>query len=734
VRTDEILWSAETFRIFQFAPTEKPTLERILERVHPEDAPGVRQRIERASREGTDFEHHYRLLMPDGSVKYLHTMAHAQNDATDGLEFVGAVMDQTAAKQAEEALRRSEQQWLDVFENKPTMYLMVDAHGTIMAVNPFGAEQLGYKADELVGQPALKLVFAADREVAQSRLAQCLQQLGESMSWELRKVRRDGEVRWVRETARAVLRANQPIVLIACEDISERKSAEERIHQQDSEIPQIIDFVPEHVVVLGPDRSRLYANQAVLAYHELTQQQWRDAGLITLKNPHRFFHPDDWLHRMRETEDKFESGTPHEFEVRLRRNDGAYRWFLFRYNPMRDAQGNIQRWCVAATDIENLKQAEQRLRQSEAYLAEAQRLSHTGSWAWNPATGENHYWSEECFRLLGFDPHAGPPHIEALYERIHPEDLPLIRETVERGKQKKTMYEFDYRIIHLNGVIRDIHLVGHPVLSSSGELVEFVGTVIDVTERRLAEKERENLRQAQGDLARVSKMTTMGELTASLAHEVNQPLAAAVADASACLRWLTRDSPDLEQARAAASRMLQDGKRATEIIKRIRRLFEKGPALRELVDLNEVIREMIALLHSEAAQHNISVRAVLEENLPRVSGDPVQLQQVLMNLILNGIDAMKGVEHARELLISSLRDGKGQIAVSVSDTGVGFRPNEAAQIFEPFFTTKVHGIGMGLSISRSIIESHGGSLCAADNFPRGASFHLTLPAQVPAEK
>jgi PAS domain S-box-containing protein len=189
--TDEILWSAETFRIFQYAPTEKPTLERILERVHPEDAPAVRQTIERASREGKDFEHHYRLLMPDGSVKYLHVVAHAQSDLAGGIEFVGAVMDQTAAKQAEEALRRSEQQWHDVFENNPTMYFMVDAHGTIMAVNPFGAEQLGYKVDELTGQPVLQLFSEADREAAQSKVAQCLQQLGRSMNWELRKVRKE---------------------------------------------------------------------------------------------------------------------------------------------------------------------------------------------------------------------------------------------------------------------------------------------------------------------------------------------------------------------------------------------------------------------------------------------------------------------------------------------------------------------------------------------------------------
>jgi PAS domain S-box-containing protein len=733
VRTDEIFWSGETFRIFQYAPTEKPTLERILERVHPEDARAMRQTIERASREGEDFEHHYRLLMPDGAVKYLHVVAHAQGGVADGIEFVGAVMDQTAAKQAEEALRLSEQQWRDVFENNPTMYFMVDAHGTIIAVNPFGAEQLGYKVDELVGQPVLKLFVDADRAGAQSHLNQCLQQLGRSMNWELRKVRKDGEVLWVRETARAVLRGNRPVVLIACEDITERKSAEEKIQQQEIEIRQIIDFVPQHVAVLGPDRSRLYTNRAGLDYFGVTLEQWQAAGWLTLHDPYRFFHPEDWDRIVSEGEGKFLSGIPHEIEARLRRKDGNYRWFLLRYNPMRDAQGNIQRWYVAATDIEDLKQAEQKLRQSEAYLAEAQRLSHTGSWAGTHAANRITYWSEECYHVLGFDPHAGLPHFETFFQRIYPEDQARLAEIMERSTQEKMMLEFDFRIIHPSGEIRDIHVVGHPVLSPSGEHIESVGTVIDVTERKRAKKERERLRQAQADLARVSRMMTMGELTASLAHEVNQPIAAAITNASACLRWLTRDSPELDEARAAASRMLESGKRATEIIKRIRRPFEKGPALREPVDLNEVIREMTALLYGEATQHNIVVRAVLEEDLPRVIGDHLQLQQVLMNLMLNGIDAMKSVERTRELVISSQRDGKDQVAVSVSDTGVGLRPDEAAQIFEPFFTTKVHGTGMGLSISRSIAESHGGRLDAAANFPWGTSFCLTVPVAVQAE-
>jgi C4-dicarboxylate-specific signal transduction histidine kinase len=260
--------------------------------------------------------------------------------------------------------------------------------------------------------------------------------------------------------------------------------------------------------------------------------------------------------------------------------------------------------------------------------------------------------------------------------------------------------------------------------------VQFVGSSTDITERRLAE---EALRQAQADLARISRVTTMGELTASLAHEVNQPIAASITDANTCLRWLMRDDPDLEEARQAASRVVKDTTRAAEIISRVRQLFKKGTPQRESVDVNEVIQEMVVLLRSEATRYSISVRTDLAANLPHVMGDRVQMQQVLMNLMTNGIDAMRDVDGTRELTIKSQLDS-GQIVVSVSDTGVGLPPQQADQVFNAFFTTKPHGTGMGLRISRSIVESHGGRLWAADNPPRGASFHLSLPTNVEAHE
>ena len=302
------------------------------------------------------------------------------------------------------------------------------------------------------------------------------------------------------------------------------------------------------------------------------------------------------------------------------------------------------------------------------------------------------------------------------------------QQAIDRAINEKSDYEVEYRILLPGGAVRYIRSVGHPVLNASGDLVQFVGSSTDITERKQAE---EALHQAQKDVARINRITTMGELTASLAHEVKQPIAAAVTDANTCVRWLSRDDPDVEEAREAASRVVKDATRAAEIITRVRQLFKKGTPEQALIDVNEIIREMIVLLGSDATRYDVSIQTELAKDLPQVMGDRVQMQQVLMNLMTNSIDAMKDLDGTRELIISSQAED-GQLMISVSDTGVGLPPKQADQIFDAFFTTKPQGTGMGLRISRSIVESHGGRLWAADNSPRGASFHLTLPIKAEA--
>jgi PAS domain S-box-containing protein len=344
------------------------------------------------------------------------------------------------------------------------------------------------------------------------------------------------------------------------------------------------------------------------------------------------------------------------------------------------------------------------------------------------------YLSEEWYRIYGFDPKQGLSAWQDRLPRMHPEDRAKAQEAKDGAISRKSDYEVDHRILLPDGTVKYTHTVGHPVLNASGEVEQFVYTMMDVTERKQAEEAREALRQAQAELARVSRVTTMGELTASLAHEVNQPIAAAVTDANTCLRWLTPNPPNIEEARAAAMRIVIDVRRAGEIISRIRELFKKGTSHRELVDVNEIVREMIVLLRGETTRYNILVGTELAADLPQVMADRVQLQQVLMNLMINGIEAMRDADRTRELAIKSRRAETNQVLVSVNDTGVGLPPQQTEQIFNAFFTTKPHGTGMGLRISRSIVESHGGRLWAAGNSPHGTSFCFTLPSGSTAQE
>jgi PAS domain S-box-containing protein len=361
-------------------------------------------------------------------------------------------------------------------------------------------------------------------------------------------------------------------------------------------------------------------------------------------------------------------------------------------------------------------------------LEEAQRLTHTGSWAWNVERRENVHWSQEQYRLFGLDPESNSLSFEKAFQRIHPEDQATFNQVVERAIRERSDFEVDFRIVLPDGSTKYSRSVGHPVFNDSDELVEFVGTGIDMTERRQAEKERERLRQLQADLAHMNRATTMGELTASLAHEINQPITAAATDARTCLRWLGREHPDIEEARESATRVVNAVTRAADIISRLRQLFKKGPPQTNPVDLGEVIQEMVGLLRSEASRHSVSIVTELSEDLPRVVADRVQLQQVLMNLMLNGIEAMQDAKSGDQLTIRSLRGEGGQVLISVSDTGMGLPPEQADQIFNAFFSTKAQGTGMGLSISRSIVESHGGRLWAMSNSGPGATFSFTLPS------
>ena len=536
------------------------------------------------------------------------------------------------------------------------------------------------------------------------------------------------------------------LALIVCWLSASRRRAEDALRESEQQWRSLTEALPQLVWGASPDGgcdyfSTQWTNYTGVAESDLLGWRWMET-----------LHPDDREPTRQFWTESVAGRQPYDVEYRIRRSDGIYGWFKTRGTPIRDTDGGIVKWFGTCTDITDRKRAEQalmdhelelsqardlleikvmertkELRRSEAYLEEAQKLSKTGSWARVSASGEMRYWSEECYRVLGFEPRDGLPRFETFLQHVHPDDRRRVRETAERAGREKVDYEVDYRIVHPGGEVRDIHTVAHPVLSPSGDVVEFVGTVMDVTERRQAEKERERLRQVQADLAHINRATTMGELTASLAHEINQPIAAAVTDARTCLRWLAREQPDIAEARESAARMVKAITRASDIISRLRKLFKKGAPQTSVVDVSEVIQEMVVLLHGEASRYSVSIQTELSADSPPVLADRVQLQQVLMNLMLNGIEAMHDTKSGGQLTIRSLRGEGGQLVISVSDTGVGLPPEQAEQIFNSFFSTKAQGTGMGLSISRSIIESHGGRLWASSNSERGATFNFTLP-------
>jgi len=319
-------------------------------------------------------------------------------------------------------------------------------------------------------------------------------------------------------------------------------------------------------------------------------------------------------------------------------------------------------------------------------------------------------------------------HPEAWMTAVHPEDREMAAKSFWEGVHSGRGFAFETRSLRAqDGTYRWHFQQAVPMRDAEGKVIKFVGTTTDIDDQKRTE---DALRQAQGDLARINRVTTMGELTASLAHEISQPISGAITSVNVCLRRLDNDKPDLDEVHAAVTRIGRDAQRAAEILNRIRSQFEKGSVNQETVDISEIVRGTLALLRSEAMRHNISIRIELAADLPRIVGDRVQLQQVAMNLIVNSIEAMKDVDGLRELVIKSQGAENEQVIVSVIDTGIGLPPQLAQEIFNPFFTTKPHGTGMGLRISRSIIESHGGRLWAVGSPGRGATFQFTLPAMV----
>jgi PAS domain S-box-containing protein len=550
---------------------------------------------------------------------------------------------------------------------------------------------------------------------------------GEPFLTEVRVRAANGDYRW--HTIRRVPRRDEKGDVVKWygvgHDIDDQKKAESALRRGEAqlaaakrELQATIDTIPTLIASYWPNGERDFVNLAWERFTGISQEEARGkSSTIT-------FHPDRQAPGESEWRACLAKGEAYEVEERLRRADGEYRWHWIGRVPLRDENGDVTKWYGVGHDIEDRKRAESALQRSRAYLAEAQKLSQTGSFAWGDVN-DDHFWSDQTYEIFGVD-RSVRPSVEIVAQRVHPDDRLIFEHEVRRAERGARKHDYELRLLMPDGATKHLHIVSHRIKYESGK-EELVGAMMDVTEAR---KSQETLHAAQSALHHASRVATLGEISATIAHEVNQPLAAIVTNGQACLRILRSESPDLDDVRGAVDWIVKDGNRAGEVIRRVRGLMKKADAQQVPLDVNDMISEVAALLQGELAAQHVSLRQDLAPSMALAAADRIQLQQVIINLIMNGIEAMQTVaDRPRALVIRSHQDEAGRVAVAVKDGGIGIPADTADRLFEAFFSTKPSGLGMGLSICRSIIEDHGGRLWARDNNDEpGATFQFALPS------
>ena len=864
VRSGELVWSDETYKILGLARETDPTLDLVFDRVHPEDRDRLQQLKDRATQNGMDLDVEHRILMPDGVIKHVHVVAHAGKDKSGSLEYAGIVTDITERKYAEEereALSHSLQESKARLEEAQRVAHIGHYEWNLVANRVTWSAEL-YRIyglpprEESIDMTIVREMMHPDDRERVFRTVEDVVRSGVNASVEHRVVCPTGEVRTVHAigTVKRDASGRGHAIFGTVQDITDRKRAEAEREALSRDLQESKAWLEEaqqvsHVGywVWDLQTNNLNFSDENYRIFGLTPEE----GAIDLDKVREMIHPDDREMVFRTAEQAVSSGLRADCEHRLFRPNGEMRIVHSLGDLKKDLSGRPYQMFGTTQDITERKSAEKALQQSQFYLTEGQRLAHMGSWAFNDS---GHYWSDELYKIYGLDPQNGAPTVEQylalvhpqdramisetirrmqeehcgfdqieriirpdgklryiravavpvfeegafkgfvgttidvteqelltqelrrekaylaeaqslthigswaanfhtkqmfhlsdevyrlhgfepdqghlvldrFWDTVHPEDAPFVKATLEDAMRKRADYDIpEYRVCHPDGSVRFLRTIGH---HTSGEMGYYVGITMDVTDRKRAEEERERLRQLEADLSHINRVNMMGELAATLAHEIKQPIAAAMANAGACLGFLDGDHPDILEAREAASGTIGCARRAAEIIDHVRSLFKKNLPQREPVDINELIREIALLLKSDIRRNSVAVNLELGENLPKVVGDRVQLEQVLMNLMLNANEAMRDANG--NLTITSNPTEDGHLLISVSDTGVGIPTDKVDRIFDTFFTTKPQGTGMGLAISRSIVESHGGRLWATSNSGRGSTFRFTLPPKV----
>jgi PAS domain S-box-containing protein len=692
--------------------------------VHPDDL----DRLVDIGREyvatGTPIDGEARLRRFDGEYRwFLFRPAPARDEAGKIVGWYGTITDIEDRKQAEQKAVEAEHELQMAIDNIPVLVGTFAADGTRLFVNKRTFEVTGLCPEDVPGHGWRKAFHPDDVEPVERQWRDCLAR-GEPFEREIRTRMADGTYR-LHQTRRVPVRdaAGKVIRWYGIgHDIEDQKRAEQAVAASERNLKLIIDTMPAVAWSACPDGSAEFFNQNYLDYVGLSLDQVQGWGWTVA------VHPDDLARLACTWQEILTSGKTGQTEARLRRHDGEYRWFLFRASPLHDENGNIVKWYGVNTDIEDRRRAEEELRRSETFLAEGQRISSTGTFAWRVDTDALKF-SEELCRIFELDQNA-PVTFERVFARIHPQDMPQLSERMKQIQAGRGSAEQEVRLQMPDGRIKHLRSVGQMVHHQDGRS-EYLGAIQDVTERRVAEEARDKVRS---ELAHLTRVMSLSALTASIAHEVNQPLAGIITNASTCLRMLGADPPNVDGARETARRMIRDGNRAADVIGRLRALFSKKTSALETLDLNEATREVLALVFSDLLRNRVVLRVELDEDHPLlVTGDRVQLQQVILNLVRNASDAMSDVnDRPRQLVVRLDGVEEGGARLSVEDAGVGLGPQGAERLFDAFYTTKSDGMGIGLSVSRSIIESHGGKLWAAPNDGPGATFSFSIPRQAPS--
>ena len=691
--------------------------------IHPEDAPGLITYWQGCLAAGTPVDVEARMRRFDGVYRWFLFRANPFRDAAGEIvKWYGTNVDIEDRKNAQEALQASERDLDRIINTIPTTAWSTRPDGYCDFLSDRWLDYAGFTAEQAIGWNWSSVIHPEDAPGLIAYWQGCLA-AGTPVDVEARMRRFDGVYRWFLFRANPWHDAEGRIVKWygTNVDIDDRKKTDEILRASERNLSLIINTIPMLAWATRPDGFCDFVNQRWIEFTGISAIQaqgwdWKAA-----------IHPDDVKDLVDRWQTALATGQPLDSEARMRRFDGAYRWFLFRGNPLHDDAGILVRWYGTNVDIEDRKRAEERLLRSELLLAEGQRVSQTGSFYWR-VESDTIRGSDELYRILGLQ--VGTPiSLGRVAALVHAEDLPALNELIAQAREGSGNLLHELRLKLPDGSLVFLRINASRNRDREGRL-EYIGAIQDVTERRRSEQA---LAETRSELAYMARVASMGALTASIAHEVNQPLTGIIANGSACMRMLCADPPNVEGAIETVRRTIRDSHRAADVIVRLRTLFARRDAAAEPVDLNEATREVIALSVSELQRNLVTLHTEFDESLDPIRGDRMQLQQVILNLLMNASSAMSTIEsRSRVLVIRTDRDADRWVRFSIQDNGVGIGAEHIERLFDPLYTTKSNGLGIGLSVSRAIVESHGGRLWGAPGETDGATFSFAIPGHTQA--